>query len=293
MKPLFLIFGFGYTAQFLAPQLCRKGFQVIGSTRDKKKRRHEPPSGYSLIDFSDAQDVENCLSRASHVLLSIPPVETLPDIVLHQYSPLIRHYSSSLQWLGYLSSTGVYGDHHGRWVNESSPCKPADKYSRLRLDAEKAWVALAEECQLPLHVFRLAGIYGPGRNALERIQAGKKTYRIYRKGQVFSRIYIDDILAVIMASLQAPKPMSLYNLADDEPAPSHVVDAYASRLLNKPALPLIPFEEAELSLREQAFYASSRRVSNKKIKEEFNLSLQYPSFRQGLQQIMQNLIRSD
>lgn len=217
-------------------------------------------------------------------MVSVPPDARIGDLVLSYYSELIKRNAAHIEWLGYLSSTGVYGDYQGNWVDEESICRPKSASGMLRLEAENAWFSYAKSNQLPLHIFRLAGIYGPQRNPLERIKSGKK-YSIFKEGQVFSRIHVDDIVSILLASIKNPHHLSTYNVADDEPAASHEVDAYAASLLNQSPLPLIPFEETSLSPREQEFYLSNRRVSNLKIKKELKIVLHYPSFREGLTQI--------
>ncbi|MCW8408870.1 SDR family oxidoreductase [Legionella sp. PATHC035] len=283
MTPSFFIFGFGYTANRLAQRLIQLGFNVVGTTRHAPQKAMTHPAKITLIDFQ-AADLEYYLSQSTHLLMSVPPDARMGDLVLSSYAELIRENRAHIQWLGYLSSTGVYGDYQGNWVDEESICKPKSATGILRLQAEKAWYSYAESNQLPLHIFRLAGIYGPQRNPLERIVAGKK-FSIFKEGQVFSRIHVDDIVSVLLASIKIPHPLSTYNVADDEPAASHEVDAYAASLLKQAPLPLIPFEEASLSPREQEFYWSNRRVSNLKIKNELNIVLQYPSFREGLMQL--------
>lgn len=283
MSPIFFMFGFGYTASRLAQRLTPLGFDVVGTLRQERKITTNHSPGIHLIDFQ-ATDIEQYLSQATHVLISIPPVEGKGDIVLSYYSALIKRYAPSIKWLGYLSSTGVYGDHQGNWVDEGSKCIPKTPSAVLRIEAENAWFSCARINLLPLHIFRLAGIYGPERNPMRKIQSGKK-YSIYKKGQVFSRIHVDDIVSVLLASIKSPNPLSIYNVADDEPAASYEVDAYAASLLKCPPLPLLPIEEASLSPREHEFYLSNRRVCNKKIKKELNIALQYPSFREGLRQI--------
>lgn len=283
MTPTFFMFGYGYTASRLAQQLISLGFDVVGTTRQERKKMASHPSAITLIDFN-ASNIEDYLSQSTHLLISVPPVAGLGDSVLSSYSELIRRHATHIEWLGYLSSTGVYGDYQGNWVDEERACRPQSSSGILRMEAENAWVSYAKDNQLPLHVFRLAGIYGPERNPLERIQSGKK-YSIYKEGQVFSRIHVDDIVSALLASIKNPHPLSIYNVADDEPAASHVVDAYAASLLKQPPLPLISFEDASLSAKEQEFYLSNRRVSNAKIKRELNIALHFPSFREGLSQI--------
>lgn len=285
MKHYFFIFGFGYVAQFLAPKLSDLGFDIVGTSRNNHKNLEK--HSYRIINFLDS-DIEAYLSKTTHILLTIPPIDEVTDIVLTQYNHLIKKYRANIKWIGYLSSTGVYGNHDGEWVNELSTCRPLGRTGILRLEAETVWTSLAKAYELPLHIFRLAGIYGPGRNALERIVAGKRK-TIYKEDQVFSRIYIDDIVTAILASIHAPRALSIYNLADDEPAPSHAVDNYAAYLLNKQPLLALPFEEAPLSPMAKEFYSNNRRISNCKIKKELNFTLQYPSFRDGLNKIFEDL----
>lgn len=283
MTPSFFIFGFGYTANRLAQRLIQLGFNVVGTTRQDSKKAMTHSEKITLIDFEVA-DIEYYLSQSTHLLISVPPDARIGDLVLSYYSELIKENGAHIKWLGYLSSTGVYGDYQGNWVDEESICRPKSASGILRLKAEKAWFSYAESNQLPLHIFRLAGIYGPQRNPLERIISGKK-YSVFKEGQVFSRIHVDDIVSVILASIENLHPLSTYNVADNEPAASHEVDAYAAMLLKQSTLPLIPFEEAALSTREQEFYLSNRRVSNLKIKKELKIVLHYPSFREGLMQL--------
>ncbi|KTD32937.1 NAD-dependent epimerase/dehydratase [Legionella nautarum] len=285
MSPYFFIFGFGYTAQALAPKLIQQGFKVVGTSRTPNQQERNN-SDIKLIDF-DCPSIENHLALATHLLISIPPTPTLSDIVLIKYSELIKQQAPNLRWLGYLSSTGVYGNHEGNWVTEDSECIPHTPTGIARLKAEHAWFSFAQQHQLPLHVFRLSGIYGPRRNVIERLMQGKNQ-TVFKENQVFCRVHLDDIVTTLLASIQLPKPLSIYNVSDDEPAPAHVVDRYATNLLHREPLPLIPFLEARLSPMEQEFYTNNRRVSNLKIKKELGVVLKYPSYREGLTQIWRN-----
>ncbi|KTD68373.1 MULTISPECIES: SDR family oxidoreductase [Legionella] len=283
MTTAFFIFGFGYTANRLAEKLIQLGFAVVGTTRQERKKTTNHSPVITLIDF-EASDIKYYLSQSTHILISVPPIPGIGDLILSNYSDLIKQYAAHIEWIGYLSSTGVYGNYQGNWVDESSICRPQSSSGILRLEAENAWLSYARYNKLPLHIFRLAGIYGPERNPLERIQSGKK-YSIYKEGQMFSRVHVDDIVSILLASIKKTNPLSIYNVADDEPAASHVVDAYAASLLKQVPLPLILFEEASLSPKEQEFYLSNRRVSNEKIKRELNIVFRYPSFREGLSKI--------
>lgn len=290
-SPCFLIFGFGYTAEFLAKELLKLNFNVIGTTRDKNKISNGAQKHYKLIDFCD-NEIASHLSTATHILVCIPPAEKIGDPVLSCFSDLISQNTSHIRWLGYLSSTSVYGDHQGAWVTEESSSIAAGIQGKLRLITENKWMSFARQHGIPLHIFRLAGIYGPHRNAIERIIAGKKA-SIYKEGQYFSRVHVADITSVILASLKNSRPYSVYNVADDEPTPVHIVDAYAASLLGCPALPLISYETATMSSMEKQFYASNRRVSNAKIKEELKVNLEYPSYREGLNQLFKDGYRKE
>ncbi len=290
MNPYFLIFGFGYTAQTLAPKLIEQHFQVIGTSRTPEAQQH-PHLDITVIDF-DYSAIESKISLATHLLICIPPICDLGDTVLIQYAELIKKHAPGLQWIGYLSSTSVYGDHQGDWVNEESECHPHTPTGIARLKAEQAWLSFAKENQLPLHIFRLSGIYGPKRNILCRLLQGKKQ-SIFKENQVFCRIHVDDIVSTLLASIQLPNPLSIYNVSDDEPTPVHVVDQYAANLLHQEPLPLIPYSEAPLSPMEHEFYANNRRVSNVKIKKELHVALKFPTYKEGLNQIWRDSMGSN
>ncbi len=201
--------------------------------------------------------------------------------MLRRLAPEIGARGSSLAWLGYLSTTGVYGDHQGGWVGESTPLAPSTRRGRWRMEAEAAWQALAAETGLPLHIFRLAGIYGPGRGPFEKVRQGTAR-RIIKPGQVFSRIHVEDIAQVLEASIARPNPGAAYNLCDDDPAPPEDVIAHAAELLGLPVPPAIPFDEAEMTPMARSFYAESKRVRNDRIKKELGVDLLYPDYRSGL-----------
>lgn len=292
------IFGFGFTAQFLAKKLLPLEIQITATTRGSVVQNCGSKNGdamitgnnslYQLINFY-AKDLEKYFASVSHILVSTPPVEGIGDPVLANFSELIAKYAHNIRWLGYLSSTGVYGDHNGGWVNESSKPKSLGKQGKLRLSAEKEWTAFAQKNHLHLHIFRLAGIYGPQRNALSRILAGKKE-TIIKEGHFFSRIHVEDLTSIIFASMQNPRTdVSIYNVADDEPAPSYVVDDYAASLLHLPALVKTPYEVATLSPMLKEFYLNNKLVSNAKIKKELISQLAYPTYREGLKQLRRDL----
>ena len=287
MRPHLLIFGFGYTAHFLAQKAREINIQITATTRNNDALGYNHEFDCELIHFSE-KSIEQTLAASSHILIGTPPTHDLGDPVLVNFSNLLKKYIKNIQWIGYLSSTSVYGDHQGHWVDESSKPIALGGQGQLRLSAENEWVSFAKAYQVPLTIFRLAGIYGPQRNVLARLIAGKKD-TIVKEGHFFSRIHVDDIVLAIVAAMQHPKPgVSIYNVADDEPTPSHVVDEYAATLLQRPSLKKIAYEMATLSPMAQEFYSHNKRVSNAKLKQEFNIQLTYPTYKEGLDHLLHN-----
>jgi nucleoside-diphosphate-sugar epimerase len=266
--PHLFCFGLGYTAQALARHLSRQDWTVTGTSR-------------SGDDGSLAFDGTRPLPRSTfdgitHLLISAPPGEA-GDPVLNCHVEDLKPLAASLRWAGYLSTTGVYGDRGGDWVDEASPLTPTTARGERRLAAETAWRRL----DLPLHIFRLPGIYGPGRNQLVSLRDGTAK-RVVKPGQIFSRIHVEDIAGVLEASIQKPNPGQAYNVCDDEPCPPQDVVAFAAALLNMPPPPEIAFDDASLSPMAKSFYAESKRVSNRRIKDELGYKLIYPTYREGL-----------
>ncbi|MEL6099673.1 MAG: SDR family oxidoreductase [Pseudomonadota bacterium] len=200
------------------------------------------------------------------------------DPILTQYRDVIAATAPTLEWVGYLSTTGVYGDHNGAWIDESTPLAPSTQRGQWRKAAEQAWIDIPD---LPLHIFRLAGIYGPGRGPFEKVRRGTAR-RIIKKGQVFSRIHVDDIAQVVTASINRPNPGAVYNVCDDDPAPPQDVISYAAELLELPEPPAVAFEKAEMTPMARSFYAESKKVRNDKIKDELGVALKYSNYREGL-----------
>ena len=279
MTGTLLTLGYGYSARGLARLLLPEGWTVIGSSRNRDKLDAIRETGAEALLWPGS-DPSEALSRATHLLLSAAP-DAEGDPVLRALAPAIAQHAPALEWVGYLSTTGVYGDHKGGWVDEDSPLSPATRRGMQRAEAEAAWARLAAENGLPLHIFRLAGIYGPGRGPFAKVRAGTAR-RIIKDGQVFSRIHVDDIAQVLAASIAQPDPGRIYNLCDDDPAPPQVVIAHAAELLGVPLPPAIPFEEAEMTPMARSFYAESKRVRNDRIKEELGVVLKYPDYRTGL-----------
>jgi len=202
--------------------------------------------------------------------------------VLAELRSDIAARADQFAWVGYLSTTGVYGDHGGDWVDETTPLTPATKRGQARVKAEAEWQAIAG---LPLHIFRLAGIYGPGRGPFAKVRNGTAR-RIIKPGQVFSRINVADIAQVLAASIARPNPGAIYNLCDDDPAPPQDVIAYAAELLGMPVPPEVDFDTAEMTPMARSFYAESKKVRNDRIKDELGVDLMYPDYRSGLKALL-------
>ena len=279
MTGTLLSLGHGYSARALARLLVPRGWTVIGTTRSPEKAAALAAEGVEALVWPDA-DLGPALRRATHVLASAAPDET-GDPFLPAIGPSM-HLGRPV-WAGYLSTTGVYGDHGGDWVDEATPLAPATRRGAQRVLAERQWQVAAREAGWPLHIFRLAGIYGPGRGPFEKVRNGTAR-RIVKPGQVFSRIHVDDIAQVLAASMERPRPGAIYNVCDDDPAPPQDVIGHAAELLGLPAPPEMPFAlaEKEMSPMARSFYAESKRVRNDRIKAELGVALRYPSYREGL-----------
>lgn len=279
MKTL-LSLGHGYCAHALARSLIAQGWQVIGTTRDPAKAAVFAADGVEpLLWGQPDQDtaMRAALARATHILHSASPTVAGDPFLLG--CPAIRE--ARVEWMGYLSTTGVYGDTKGAWVDETSPVLPARARSGERVEAERDWLASG----LPVHVFRLAGIYGPGRGPFEKIRSGTAR-RILKEGQVFSRIHVDDIVQVLLASIAAPRPGRIYNVCDDLPSSAAEVLSYAAELLGLPEPPAVAFSEAKLPPLARSFYEECRRVRNGRLSGELGVRLLYPDYRAGLRGIL-------
>ena len=280
-------FGLGYSSRVLAGRLSARGWQVAGTTRSAERAAALAGDGIAAFRFDRGHplaDPAAALGGTTHLLSSVPPDEAGDPVIDHHAGDLAA--LPGLAWAGYLSTTGVYGDRDGGWVDEDSALEPTGERGRRRVAAEQAWLRLHLDHGLPLHIFRLAGIYGPGRNALETVHA-RRAKRIDKPGQVFSRIHVDDIATVLEASMARPGPGRAYNLCDDDPAPPAEVIAHACALLGQEPPPLVPFEAAELSPMARSFYRDSKRVSNRRIKEELGTVLAYPNYRVGLRSLLE------
>ena len=275
-------FGLGYSARLLAQQLAAEGWQIAGTCRCDTS---DPQAcGYAMHRFdgmAPMDEPEKALSGVTHILSSVPPGADGDPVLACHASDIEK--IESLEWIGYLSTTGVYGDRAGEWVDESAELAPSGERGRRRVAAEAAWFAL--RTRAAVQSFRLAGIYGPGRSALDTVRHGRAR-RIVKPGQVFSRIHVDDIANVLRASIARPEPGTAYNVCDDEAAPPQDVIAFACDLLGVAPPPEIAFEDAELSDMAKSFYRDNKRVSNRRIKEALGVVLKWPNYRDALREMV-------
>jgi nucleoside-diphosphate-sugar epimerase len=265
----------------LARRLLAKGWRVIGTTRSEEKAEAIRATGAEAVIWPPFQ-AGPLLDLATHILVSAgPDAGSGDDPVLMHCAGALGARGDQFDWVGYLSTTGVYGDRGGGSVDETSDCTPTTERGKRRLAAEREWLGFWHETGLPVHIFRLAGIYGPGRGPFAKVRAGTAR-RIIKPGQVFSRIHVEDIATVLEASIERPHPGAIYNVCDDEAAPPEDVIAHAAELLGLPIPPAEPFDEAEMTPMARSFYAESKRVSNARIKAELGVELAYPTYREGL-----------
>jgi nucleoside-diphosphate-sugar epimerase len=285
--PFLFCFGLGYTGVRLARIAIARGWRVAGTCRGAEKAKALLMLGIQAIPLDGERSspaVKEALAHATHLLDSIPPGED-GDPVLRLHGNHLEVMAGSLKWVGYLSTTGVYGDCGGAWIDESRTPRPATMENQRRLDTENVWLELGARTAMPTHVFRLPGIYGPdGRSAIDSLQTGRAR-RIVKPGQVFNRIHVDDLISVLLASMEHPHAGRIYNVADHEPAPADMVISYAAALIGVDPPPAEPFEEAGLSPFARHFYNECKRISNRRITRELKVRLRYPTYREGLRAI--------
>jgi dTDP-D-glucose 4,6-dehydratase len=278
MNKQIIIFGYGYVSQFLIQQLQDSHWIIYCTSRNVPLGKPVSDGHVTIIHFLDPN--LSSIIASSHILLNtIPPNNEGRDPVLNTYKKIIA--KTMFEWIGYLSSTSVYGNHHGAWVDEDTKCLPRHQRSKIRLFIEQEWLELYAKYERPVHIFRLSGIYGPKRNCLEHINNGKD-FTIVKKEHSFSRIHVADICMAIIASIQSPAAGEIYNVSDDEPAPINIVQQFGAALLNKSALKEIACESADLSDQAKSFFNDSKKISNRKIKEQLKISWRYPNYQMGL-----------
>jgi hypothetical protein len=276
------VFGLGYTARQFIDTYRNLFARICGTYRSPEKA--EALCASSIVPyFFDGESYDagilDELARADTVIISVPPFS--------EFDPTLKHFSGAiasaphLRWVGYLSTVGVYGNANGGWVDENTPPSPVNERSRHRIVAEQQWLELGDKVTFAVQIFRLAGIYGPGRNALLKVAEGTAR-RIIKPGQVFNRIHTSDIAQVLMASIERPSRNTIYNVADDEPGPPQDVITYAAELLGVEPPPEVPFDRADMTSMARTFYQDNKRVSNKRIRDDLGVTLLYPTYRQGL-----------
>jgi nucleoside-diphosphate-sugar epimerase len=285
-----LCFGFGFSAAALAQILDRTEWQITGTSRSD--------AGVAAIDAQNCNGIRfdaltSIPDSVTHIVSSVPPDEA-GDPVLQKFGQELAARTGQFtragqfNWVAYLSTTGVYGDHSGEWVDEETPLAPSTERGHRRLRAEMAWLTLHSQHGLPVQLFRLAGIYGPGRNQLEGLKKGTAR-RVIKPGQIFSRIHVSDIAGILEASMARPNPGRAYNVADDLPAPPQDVVAYAAKIMALPLPPEEDFASANLSSMARSFYAESKRVSNARVKSELGYQFKFPDYRAGLADLLRTL----
>ena len=280
-------FGLGYTAMRFATRLLDEGWSVAGTCRSAEQARSLEQIGITAKVFDgdgQAAGAEEWFADATHILNSVPPGKDGDPVLTHFGDQLA--FKKSLEWAGYLSTTGVYGNTDGRMVAEDAPLAADVERSRRRVEAEAGWRALCDGHGLPLHVFRLAGIYGPGRNQLIQARDGKAR-RIVKPGHQFSRIHVDDIVQVLLASIAHPNPGAAYNVCDNEPVEPARVSEFACDLLGVEPPEPVTFEEAAKTMSPMgvSFWQDNRRIDNSRIKHDLGVELRFPSYREGLSAI--------
>ena len=280
-KPHLLVFGPGYSAEPFMEKALRDGWKVSATWRRPEVREALTSKGIEPIEFSDASELPDGIT---HILVSIAP-KAEGDPALNAFGPQLRA-KSTLKWVGYLSSTNVYGDHDGAWVDEASETRPSLERGKRRLDAEQAWTGLGRDSEAAVHIFRLAGIYGQGKNAIRSVLDGKAR-RIIKPGQVFGRIHRDDIADALWRAAHSNLVSDIFNLSDDLPAPPQDVIEEACRLLKVTPPAAVPIEEAEMSPMGRSFYAENKRVKNQKAKDMLGWRLNWPDYRTALPRLVE------
>ena len=282
-KRLF-VFGFGYSARVLAVRLQGDGWHVAGTIRRPEDRARLQAMGVTPVPVGNQREMQRAVREADSVLVTAPPdAEGCPG--LRSLIPVIAQTNAFPNWIGYLSTTGVYGDRRGGWVTETSRLAAQSTEGARRVGAERDWLEVGRGMGLTVTIIRLPGIYGPGRSAFDRLRANQAR-RITAPGQVFSRIHVDDLASGLEASIARPRAAGIYNLCDDEPAANADVIAYAAELLGLPSPPEVLLADAGLSPAAQRFYSESKRVSNARAKAELGWRLDFSTYREGLAAIL-------
>ncbi len=269
----------------LSRRLDAAGWTIRGTCRKPARKAALGALGISaaLFDGDTPMDPADLLQGATHVLLSIPPGAE-GDPAFRQHAQDIAA-AGTVKWVGYFSTTGVYGNRDGDWVDETSDLRPGNERSQRRVDAERDWLSWGDRHGISVQIFRLPGIYGPGRSAVDQVKSGTAR-RISKPGHVFSRIHVEDIATTVAASIARAQPGGIYNVCDDEPAAPGDVVAYVCELLSREPPPEIPYDEADMSPMAKSFWSDNRRVRNDRMKQDLGVRLDFPDYRIGIRGIL-------
>ena len=286
-KNTLLIFGFGYTAKFICRKFSRKNWQVYCTTRSNEKIKVIKGLKATPIFFNDEERIKNILSDDTYILTTAPP-ENSKDPVVENYGHLLKKNSERIKWAGYLSTTSVYGDKKGEWVTEDTELEPNLERSISRVAAENSWIKLGENLLIKTVIFRLAGIYGPGRSLVDRLMKDEDVYIVDKPAHLFNRIHVEDIVGVVEKAMSSSSNTNIFNLSDDLPATQLDVAKFAASLLKKNCPEIVSLESEMVSEMAKSFYKEEKKVSNKKLKDELGYKLMFPSFKEGLFSIHKN-----
>ena len=286
-KNILLIFGFGYTAKFMCQKFSKKNWEVFCTTRFKEKAKEIKSLNATPIFFDDEEKIESVLSKNSYILSTAPP-ENSKDPVVENYGHLLKKNSERVKWAGYLSTTSVYGDKKGEWVTEDTELEPNLERSISRVAAENSWIKLGENLLIKTVIFRLAGIYGPGRSLVDRLMKDEDVYIVDKPAHLFNRIHVDDIVGAIEMAISSKSEAKIFNLSDDLPAKQLDVAKFAASLLTRKSPQTVSLESDLVSEMARSFYKEEKKVSNTRLKDELGYKLVFPSFKEGLFSIHKN-----
>ena len=286
-KNILLIFGFGYTAKFMCKKFSKKNWEVFCTTRTDEKAKEIKSFNATPVFFYDEEKIESILNKNLNILSTAPP-DNGKDPVIENYGHLFKKNSERIRWAGYLSTTSVYGDKKGGWVTEDTELKPKLERSISRVAAEKSWLKFGGKYSIKTMIFRLAGIYGPGRSLIDRLVANETVYIVNKPAHLFNRIHVDDIVGAIEMAMCSKSEATIFNLSDDLPATQLDVAQFASRLLKKEDPQTVSLESDMVSEMARSFYKEEKKVSNNRLKDELGYKLTFPSFKEGLFAIYNN-----
>ena len=286
-KNTLLIFGYGYTAKFVCAKFSRKNWQIYCTTRNSEKTKEIGDLKVTPIFFNDEEKIKNILNDDAYILTTAPP-ENGKDPIIENYGHLLKKCRERIKWAGYLSTTSVYGDKKGEWVTEDTELEPNLERSISRVAAENSWITLGDNLSIKTVIFRLAGIYGPGRSLVDRLMKNEDVYIVDKPGHLFNRIHVEDIVGVVEKAISSQSKTKVFNVSDDLPATQLDVAKFAASLLKKNCPEIVSLKNEMVSEMAKSFYKEEKKVSNKKLKDELGYKLAFPSFKEGLFSIHKN-----